>query len=42
MEGLKKTTKYFNHDAQFLGKDLNPGPLGYEAGKPRTRQRREG
>lgn len=40
LEGLKKPKKYFNQDSQSLGKDLNPEPLGYEAGEIRCRQRR--
>jgi hypothetical protein len=31
-EGLRKTTKPLSHDSRSPGRDLNPGPLEYEAG----------
>jgi hypothetical protein len=32
LEGLRKTAKQLNEDSLHLGRDLNSGPLKYEAG----------
>jgi hypothetical protein len=37
LEGLLKTTKNHGQDSRSPGRDLNPGPLEYEAGVLTTR-----
>jgi hypothetical protein len=41
LEGLRKTTKNLSWDSRSPGRDLNPGPLEYEAGVLTTRLRRD-
>jgi hypothetical protein len=40
LEGLRKTMKNLSQDSRSPGRDLNPGPLEYEAGVVTTRPRR--
>jgi hypothetical protein len=40
LEGLRKFTKDVSLDSRLLGRDLNSGPLDYEAGVLTTHPRR--
>jgi hypothetical protein len=37
LEELRKTTKNLSHDSRFSGRDMNLGPIDYEAGVLTTR-----